>query len=149
VGVFIFSYDYIDMVCAVYPALGITQPLVIRLLPYILAVLVGCVCLARKGRSSTPSTTKKLLLLRAAIIATLCVLFSVVVQTYLGKMVNSITVNPTTLDFEELQRVQARLDFKVAIGRGQEGVKVYFENKPGRAELVSAAIKAIPSHGNQ
>ena len=28
VGVFIFSYDYIDMVCAVYPALGITQPLV-------------------------------------------------------------------------------------------------------------------------
>jgi hypothetical protein len=149
VGVFVFSYEYIDMVCAVYPELGIIQPLVIRLLPYILTALVGCVCLVRKARSPTPSTTKKPPWLRIAIIVCLCVLFSVGVQAYLNETVNSITVAPATLEFQEFQKVQARLDFKVALGREREGQKIYFENKPGRADLVSAAIKAIHSHGSQ
>jgi hypothetical protein len=147
--VFILGYEYIDVGCAVFPQLGITQPLVMRLLPYILTVLVGCVCLVRKARISTPSTTKKPPWLRIAIIVCLCVLFSVGVQAYLNETVNSITVAPAAFDFQEFQKVQARLDFKVAMGREREGQKVYFENKPGRADLVSAAIKAIHSQGSQ
>jgi len=155
VVIFGLSYERIDVGCGIFPTLNIHAPLIILALPYLLTAVCLLVFVVRTRSNQEPNRSqsigKKHFIWRFAVVGALCLIFSFGTDAYFKQKVACLAVSRQNLATIDWEQFQGRLDFKLARVTDSEGEKICFENRPGRAQQLSAAIQAalstpVPAH---